>query len=57
MKKPYYKSKTFWGALLISLEVGLRFYNGEVTQPVLEGLIVTFGTFLTVFGFRDAVGK
>lgn len=57
MKKIWWKSKTVWGGILLSVEAGLLVAKGNFVgvAPYIEIAIVTLGTFLTVFGFRDGM--
>jgi len=53
MDKEFYKSWTFWGTVLLSLEAGFK-VAGQ-SYPVLEPLLMGLGSFLTLFGFRRAM--
>lgn len=53
MDKDFWKSKTFWGAVLLGIEAFLL--NLEGSWPYVEGIIALLGTFLVVFGFRSAM--
>ena len=53
MQKPIYKSMTFWGSLLLGLEVTLQ--KLVVEHGALEPILTGLGLFLTVFGFRKAM--
>ena len=55
MNKEWYKSKTVWGGLLLGVEaffvaIGVEF---AWAHAAASGV----GTFLTIFGFRDAISK
>ena len=54
MKKKFYKSMTFWGALLLGIEVVLRGYGR--THPMFSPLAEGLGVFMTAFGIRRALG-
>ena len=54
MKKKFYKSMTFWGAVLLGIEAILRGYGA--TSPILSPLADGLGIFLTAFGIRRALG-
>jgi len=56
MNKPWFKSKTVWGGILLSLEVFLQSLSLDFNTPLLRAFLLGFGTFLTVFGFRAAMG-
>jgi len=54
MNKAFYKSKTFWGVVLLGLETMLRGY--AVSVPFnLDPLVIAVGIVLTGYGFRDAM--
>jgi len=53
MKKPFYKSMTFYGALLLGVETALLLLQGD--YAVLKPVVGFLGTFLTAFGFRRAM--
>ena len=53
MEKEFYKSMTFWGAILLGIEGVLVVLQKDyaVIEPILTGM----GIFLTAFGFRRAI--
>lgn len=53
MNKPFYRSMTFWGAILLGVSTAL----GELgaSYPVLVPIAQGLGTVLAVFGFRRAI--
>lgn len=53
MEKEFYKSKTFWGGVFLAVEAGLLTIEGNWVW--IEAILTALGTFLTVFGFRDAM--
>jgi len=53
MQKPFYKSMTFYGALFLGIEAGLKFATGD--YPRIEPFVMGLGVFLTAFGFRRAM--
>ena len=56
MNKNILASKTVLGGALLSIEAGLLSYGYE-GLPWLQVLLSALGTFLTVYGFRDAMTK
>jgi len=54
MNKPFWKSMTFWGSVLLAVEAGLIVMGKN--YPMIEPFLTTLGTFLTFFGFRRAIG-
>lgn len=55
MKKPWYKSMTFYGSILIAVEAGLLTMPGSF--PGYEAAIAILGVFLTSFGIRRAINE
>ena len=53
MEKAWYQSKTAWGSVLLAIEAGLLTLPGVWMWP--EVAVTAVGTFLTLFGFRDAL--
>ena len=53
MRKKFYKSMTFWGALLLGIEAVLKGYG--ITHPTLSPVADGLGIFLTAFGIRRAL--
>jgi hypothetical protein len=53
LKKKFWESITFWGALCLASEAALRML--QVNFPVIEPLVVFLGVFLTTFGIRKAM--
>ena len=53
MKKKFYKSMTFWGALLLGIEAMLKGYG--TAHPLLTPIADGLGIFLTAFGIRRAL--
>jgi hypothetical protein len=53
MNKEWYKSKTLWGGVFLAIEAGLLATGSY--YPYVNELAAVLGTFLTVFGFRDAM--
>ena len=57
MDKPFWQSMTFWGAAGLAVEAGLIAFQAELPYQWLDVAIPMLATFLTVFGFRRAVGQ
>lgn len=55
MDKSWFKSKTFYGTILLAVEAGLKSLPVEWTYA--QAALTSVGFFLTVFGFRDAMGS
>ncbi len=53
MKKEFYKSMTFWGAVLLGVSVTLK--GLAVDWPTLLPIAQGLGALLGVFGIRRAV--
>ncbi len=53
MEKVFYKSMTFWGAVLLGIEGVLIVLQKDYT--VIEPIVTALGVFLTAFGFRRAM--
>ena len=54
MNKNPWKSKTVWGGALLAVEAALL-ASGLETYTWFQPVVTLLGTFLTVFGFRDAI--
>lgn len=62
MNKPWYKSKTAWGSLLVGggliLTSGGRFLLDEIDIVAASvGIVTGIGIILVAVGLRDAIGK
>lgn len=53
-EKPFYKSLTFYGALLVGVYAALEVAQGNL--PVLKPFVAGLGATLTIFGFRNSKG-
>lgn len=54
MKKNLFTSKTAWGGILLAVEAAILSSEWTV-EPMIQIVLAAFGTFLTVYGFRDAM--
>lgn len=54
MQKPFYKSKTFWGAALIIVNALAKHYGYVLPAP---DLIDAAGAGFAIWGIRNAVGR
>jgi hypothetical protein len=52
MNKEFWKSKTFWGSVLIALGVVGNYLNGNID---FTGFLTGIGTAFGLFGVRDAL--
>ncbi len=55
MDKAWYMSKTVWGGFLLAVEAAL--ITLDIADPNFKAVVAFFATFLTVYGFRDAMKK
>jgi hypothetical protein len=55
MKKIFWQSKTFWGAILLGVETTLIAL--QVQYPWMHAVAGGLGAFLTLYGFRSAMPK
>lgn len=53
MDKSWYQSKTVWGSILLAIEAAFLALPGAWVWP--EVVLSALGTFLTLYGFRDAM--
>jgi len=53
MKKKFYHSMTFWGAIVMSMEVFLK--STAVQLGIPANVILAIGSIITIFGLRRAM--
>jgi hypothetical protein len=56
MEKTLVQSKTVWGGVLLAIEAAIL-SSGYQGLPWMQVIIAALGTFLTIYGFRDAMKK
>lgn len=57
MEKPWFLSKTIWGAIILAVWQILNNIPDIPSQPYLTGTLAVLGTLLAVIGLRDAIAK